>query len=315
MRGCMEPCGVRRLSSPARRLSGSTHLLHEPKDNSAEPGRPDPEASARRGAAQLCQRLRAGHPPRRGRPRGFGYRDADGASRRRPQDAGADQGARHPAGLDRRVDLARPPTATSRRPAATSAAASSTAITSAGRPRATRPNIRAWSPLPKRCRNCASASPRICSRRDLSRDSVLASVIWLLDNTMIRVGNATYARDNKSFGLTTLRQRHVEIVGSRVRFAFKGKSGKQWKLDLVDRRIVRIGAASAGTARPAAVPVSRRKRRAALGQLAGRQRLSARSDGRRFHVEAFSHLGRHHGGALAVCRHSRAPEAAARRPG
>ena len=76
-------------------------------------------------------------------------------------------------------------------------------------------------------------------RRDLSRDRVLASIIWLLDNTMIRVGNATYARDNKSFGLTTLRQRHVEIVGSRVRFAFKGKSGKQWRLDLVDRRIVR----------------------------------------------------------------------------
>ena len=76
-------------------------------------------------------------------------------------------------------------------------------------------------------------------RRDLSRDRVIASVIWLLDNTMIRVGNATYARDNKSFGLTTLRQRHVAVEGSRIRFAFKGKSGKQWKLDLVDRRIVR----------------------------------------------------------------------------
>jgi DNA topoisomerase-1 len=77
-------------------------------------------------------------------------------------------------------------------------------------------------------------------RRDLSRDRVIASVIWLLDNTMIRVGNATYARDNKSFGLTTLRQRHVSVEGSRIRFDFKGKSGKQWKLDLVDRRIVRI---------------------------------------------------------------------------
>jgi DNA topoisomerase I len=77
-------------------------------------------------------------------------------------------------------------------------------------------------------------------RRDLSRDRVVASVIWLLDNTMIRIGNATYARDNKSFGLTTLRQRHVAVEGSRLRFDFKGKSGKQWKLDLVDRRIVRI---------------------------------------------------------------------------
>jgi DNA topoisomerase-1 len=57
---------------------------------------------------------------------------------------------------------------------------------------------------------------------------------------MIRVGNATYARDNKSFGLTTLRQRHVATEGQRVRFAFKGKSGKEWNLDLADRRIVRI---------------------------------------------------------------------------
>jgi DNA topoisomerase-1 len=77
-------------------------------------------------------------------------------------------------------------------------------------------------------------------RRDLTRELVAASVVWLLDNTMIRVGNATYARDNKSFGLTTLRQRHAEVDGSRVRFAFKGKSGKQWKLELVDRRIVRV---------------------------------------------------------------------------
>ncbi len=61
-----------------------------------------------------------------------------------------------------------------------------------------------------------------------------------LDNTMIRVGNAAYARDNKSFGLTTLRDRHVDIVGSSLRFAFRGKSGKEWKLKLVDRRIAGI---------------------------------------------------------------------------
>ena len=149
-------------------------------------------------------------------------------------------------------------------------------------------------------------------RRDLSRDRVVASVIWLLDNTMIRVGNATYARDNKSFGLTTLRQRHVAVDGSRVRFAFKGKSGKQWKLDLVDRRIVRIVQASAGTAGPAAVPVSRRRRRAAFGRLAGRQRLSARGDGRRLHVEAFPDLGRHQDGGSPVCRSAPARKRSAR---
>ncbi|TGS18918.1 DNA topoisomerase IB [Mesorhizobium sp. M2E.F.Ca.ET.209.01.1.1] len=77
-------------------------------------------------------------------------------------------------------------------------------------------------------------------RRGLPLERVVASVVWLLDNTMIRIGNAAYARDNKSFGLTTLRDRHVEITGSSLRFAFKGKSGKEWKLKLVDRRIAKV---------------------------------------------------------------------------
>ncbi len=77
-------------------------------------------------------------------------------------------------------------------------------------------------------------------RHGLPREKVLASIVWLLDNTMIRVGNATYARDNKSFGLTTLRSRHASVAGSRLRFEFLGKSGKQWKVQLVDRRIARI---------------------------------------------------------------------------
>lgn len=77
-------------------------------------------------------------------------------------------------------------------------------------------------------------------RRSLSRERVVASIVWLLDSTMIRVGNSEYARDNKSFGLTTLRNRHVEVEGARLRFRFKGKSGKEWQLKLVDRRIARI---------------------------------------------------------------------------
>ncbi|KUM28801.1 DNA topoisomerase [Mesorhizobium loti] len=77
-------------------------------------------------------------------------------------------------------------------------------------------------------------------RHGLPLERVVASVVWLLDNTMIRIGNAAYARDNKSFGLTTLRDRHVEITGSSLRFAFKGKSGKEWKLRLVDRRVAKI---------------------------------------------------------------------------
>lgn len=77
-------------------------------------------------------------------------------------------------------------------------------------------------------------------RHGLPFERVVASVVWLLDNTMIRIGNAAYARDNKSFGLTTLRDRHVEITGSSLRFAFKGKSSKEWKLKLVDRRIAKV---------------------------------------------------------------------------
>ncbi len=77
-------------------------------------------------------------------------------------------------------------------------------------------------------------------KRGLPRERVLASVVWLLDNTMIRVGNAVYARENKSFGLTTLRSRHVAVEGAQLRFAFKGKSGKEWRIKLVDRRMAKV---------------------------------------------------------------------------
>ncbi len=77
-------------------------------------------------------------------------------------------------------------------------------------------------------------------RHGLPRERVLAVVVWLLDNTLIRIGNPAYARDNGSFGLTTLRDKHVDIVGSTLRFLFKGKSGKEWKLKLADRRIAGI---------------------------------------------------------------------------
>jgi DNA topoisomerase-1 len=77
-------------------------------------------------------------------------------------------------------------------------------------------------------------------RRSLSYERVIASVVWLLDNSLIRIGNPTYAEQNESFGLTTLRRRHVEIAGPRLTFQFKGKSGKQWRLQLADRRIANI---------------------------------------------------------------------------
>ncbi|KIX17836.1 DNA topoisomerase IB [Paracoccus sp. 228] len=78
------------------------------------------------------------------------------------------------------------------------------------------------------------------SRRGLPVEKVLATIVFLLENTMIRVGNTRYARENKSHGLTTLRMRHVTLDGNQVRFKFKGKSGKEWNLGLRDRRIARI---------------------------------------------------------------------------
>jgi DNA topoisomerase-1 len=78
------------------------------------------------------------------------------------------------------------------------------------------------------------------SRPGLGREKVLATVVHLLETTMIRVGNAAYAKENGSFGLTTLRVRHVKIEGSELRFQFKGKSGKDWRLGIRDRRVARI---------------------------------------------------------------------------
>ncbi len=74
----------------------------------------------------------------------------------------------------------------------------------------------------------------------LPRKKVLASVVQLLERTFIRVGNAEYARENKSFGLTTMRNRHVRVKGSQLRFRFRGKSGIEHEVDIEDRRIARI---------------------------------------------------------------------------
>lgn len=73
-----------------------------------------------------------------------------------------------------------------------------------------------------------------------SRDKVMATVITLLDATLIRVGNTQYARDNRSYGLTTLRSRHVEVNGSAILFQFRGKSGVEHQITVKDRRLAGI---------------------------------------------------------------------------
>lgn len=77
-------------------------------------------------------------------------------------------------------------------------------------------------------------------RRGLPREKVLATVVHLLETTLIRVGNDDYARSNKSYGLTTLRNPHVKVAGAEMRFRFKGKSGKEWSVSVRDRRVARI---------------------------------------------------------------------------
>src|SRR5882724_1921579 len=93
----------------------------------------------------------------------------------------------------------------------------------------------------------AKALPKIRRRvakdlklRGLPREKVLATVVRLLERTFIRIGNEEYARENKSFGLTTIKNRHVSVRGPHLRFRFRGKSGRQHEVDITDRRIAKI---------------------------------------------------------------------------
>ncbi|MBA2453694.1 MAG: DNA topoisomerase IB [Chloroflexia bacterium] len=78
------------------------------------------------------------------------------------------------------------------------------------------------------------------SKRGMPREKVLAAIVQLLDMTLIRVGNSEYAKTNDSFGLTTMRKRHVDVKGSEIRFQFQGKSGRGHDIDIQDRRLATI---------------------------------------------------------------------------
>src|SRR6184192_2261365 len=93
----------------------------------------------------------------------------------------------------------------------------------------------------------AKALPQIRKRvdhdlklRGLPREKVLATVVRLLERTFIRIGNEEYARENKSFGLTTIKNRHVKVKGDLLRFRFRGKSGRQHEVAITDGRIAKI---------------------------------------------------------------------------
>ena len=84
------------------------------------------------------------------------------------------------------------------------------------------------------------ATDKHLRQRSLSREKVLATVVQLLENTLIRIGNSHYAKKNRSYGLTTLRDRHVETEGAKVKFEFRGKSGVEHQIELKDRRLTNV---------------------------------------------------------------------------
>jgi DNA topoisomerase-1 len=93
----------------------------------------------------------------------------------------------------------------------------------------------------------AAALPKIRRRVQVDlklpgfkREKVLAAVVQLLERTFIRVGNEEYARQNKSFGLTTMKDHHVKVRGKKLRFRFRGKGGKEHEVDFMDRRVAKI---------------------------------------------------------------------------
>lgn len=80
---------------------------------------------------------------------------------------------------------------------------------------------------------------RHMTQEELTRKRILATAVWLLENTFIRVGNKSYEKENDSYGLTTLRGKHVKVRGNKIKFSFKGKSGVYHELDITHPRVAK----------------------------------------------------------------------------
>lgn len=171
--------------------------------------------------------------------RGFTYRDPDGETVRDPA-------------LRRRFEaLAIPPAWTE----VWICTSSRGHIQATGRDDAGRKQY-IYHPRWQQARNCAKYDrmiafgrllPRIRRRIDrdlrgegLTRGKVLASVVRMLETTLIRIGNDEYARDNGSYGLTTIRKKHVEVDGDELLVEFEGKSGQEWRVEVEDRRVKQV---------------------------------------------------------------------------
>ena len=173
------------------------------------------------------------------RGRSFSYVGPDGKTDPRPEDTFPHPGARDPAGLEGRLDLLqseRPSASDRPRRSRSKAVSLSPAVARGPRRKQVREADQFAQTLPRIRRRVASD----LRRRGLPREKVLAAVVKLLETTLVRVGNDEYAKSNNSFGLTTMRDRHAEVNGSKVRMKFKGKSGVNHEIDIRDPRIAKI---------------------------------------------------------------------------
>ena len=222
---------------------------------------------------------------------GFSYIDADGKRDHRQEGHRPHPLARHPAGLDRRLDLPASPTATSRPPAATPAGASSTATTRGGARCATRPSSAACSPS-------AQALPAIRKRveRDLSRPGSAAREG--AGHGGAAAGEHPHPRRQR--GVRPRQQvlrpdhaadRHVEISGSKLRFQFRGKSGKTHEVALNDRRLARIVERCRDLPGQTLFQYLDEDGGPADDRLGRRERLPARDHRRGLHRQGLPHLG------------------------
>ena len=254
-----------------------------------------------------------GHPAQEGR-QGLRLRQARTAARSTTRRRSTRiRIARHPAGLYGCLDLPQGRTATSRRPGATPRAASSTATTRLSARSARARSTSTCSSSPQALPAIRDDGRRAHGLRGLPREKVLATVVHLLETTLIRVGNDDYAKQNKSYGLTTLRDPHVEGRRRRAALPVQG----QERQDLAPagqgpaHRQDREGLP--GPARPGPVPVSRRGRRARRRHLGRRERLSARDHRRATSPPRISAPGPARCWPRWRCRNSRASTARPRR--
>ncbi len=178
-----------------------------------------------------------------------------------------------------------------------------------------RHQVRAHARVRPRAPTAATArQPATCDSGDCRARKVVAAAVRLLETALIRVGNEEYARENRSFGVTTLRGRHAKVSGSSLRFSFRGKSGKEHSVALDGSAAGARRSCVPGPARTAALPVRGRGRRGPAHRLGRRQRLPARGDGRGVLGEGFPDVGGNGPGRPCAARTRRSHEPSRRDP-